>query len=660
MSGTRFWFEFQDIILPEEYDERIKLNIHKRYWPFYAIIALTIILILAFLFDWWPALRGGYGWRWPYVYPELSRFERVIPALLAIIFYLLGVRILGNSRTFFYLTWCLLGAFIIPVALLNWWGDPLDLLFSRTVSGLVTGGFSVAAKSENLGQTIQQWPMLMETLKPESIHIALSLPGWPIVYYGVTKVLQTMPFLSEPLGMMLRPYLCNNVPIMGLSNSQIASAWLGILSPLWAALTVIPLYYLGRAAAEESVARKAVTWWPLVPSTAAFLATLNSPTPLLAATIIYFLWTGLVQERGGIKWRLIIAGVLTAAALILTFAFIPLLLFAGVLALVTWRRDPTESWLHEFRKPVIAGLQFGLGLLIIFAGYSLAAGHTPYDILAKSMEIHLELERRYWPWLWLHSWDFIVFVALPAFALFLMGLTRWARMRIRQLAIALVITLAIVILSGTARGETGRLWIFFMPLVLLVAVDILVQLPRGLRYALVACQAIWLVILFMILPTTGRGITAPPTYSDVAFTSRTAAVIPTLADFDGQLQLEGYSAEYDSDENRFIIDFHWRPQDQMAIPYFFSVLLVAPDGTVLPAFDWQPFDYQYPTTCWHDASAVLIDRINLPVEEESVAGDYWLSLSVFHIKPDGELIRLPVTLSDGSHDIQVGLGPLEK
>ena len=48
-----------------------------------------------------------------------------------------------------------------------------------------------------------------------------------------------------------------------------------------------------------------------------------------------------------------------------------------------------------------------------------------------------------------------------------------------------------------------------MPLALLVAADILVQLPKSLRYGLVASQALWILGLFMILPTTGRGHAAP-------------------------------------------------------------------------------------------------------------------------------------------------------
>lgn len=632
---------------------------NKKYWPFYAILGASVILILFFLFDWYPFLRGGYGWRWPYVKPETAKLIKLLPVILAIGMFFAGVWLLRSTPAVVYVIWCVLGATLIPLALLYWWGDPLELLFTRTVSGLATGGFSVATKMDGIGSTLQHWLSTMPTLKSESIHVALSMPGWPIGYYSLTKVLEALPFLSEPLGMVLRPYLCHEVPIMNLSNAQLASSWLGIFSPFWAALTVIPLFLLGRTAVNEPVARTAVAWWPLVPSLAMFLGSLSTPTPLIAMTMIYFLWTGLDKGkvRGGINWRLLIAGVLTALAIILTFAFAPLLLFAGLLALLMWSRSPDQSLVHEFREPLLAGIYFGLGFITVFILYTVVAGHSPLEVFRNAMQIHLDLKRKYFPWLWLHTWDFIIFVGLPAFGLFMMGLTRWGSPQIRRLAIALALTLGIVVLSGTGRGETGRLWFYFMPLILLVAADLLVQLPAPLRIGFLTCQTLWLLSLFTALPTIGTGLTPPPAYDEVRI-STASPMTPKVIDFGGMLLLEGYHASFNAAGDALSVELYWRPQKQLSVPYYFSALLVTPAGAVLPAIDWQPFSYQYPTTCWSDADAPLVDRITLPLGDDDHRGGYWMSLAVFELSPGGEVLRLPVYLPDGAHDTQVGLGPL--
>jgi hypothetical protein len=80
--------------------------------------------------------------------------------------------------------------------------------------------------------------------------------------------------------MGLRPFLCHYVPIMNLSKVQLTSSWLGVAAPFWAALTIIPLYYLARSAANEAAARMAIAWLPIVPSVAMFLGSLNTPTPI--------------------------------------------------------------------------------------------------------------------------------------------------------------------------------------------------------------------------------------------------------------------------------------------------------------------------------------------------------------------------------------------
>jgi hypothetical protein len=222
----------------------------------------------------------------------------------------------------------------------------------------------------------------------------------------------------------------------------------------------------------------------------------------------------------------------------------------------------------------------------------------------------------------------------------------------------LALTLLIVVLSGTARGETGRLWLFFMPIVLVAAAPVLLKLPFHLRFGLLAGQIIWLLALFAVMPTIGTGLTPAPAYEEVAFPPGGSTVTTTTADFAALLRLEGYSAAYDESDNALVVDLHWTPQEQIAAPYFFSALLVAPAGDVLPAIDWQPFDYQYPTTCWHDVDGPLVDRISLPLAEVDQFGDYWMSLAVFELSPDGEALRLPVTMPDGTVDNQIGLGPL--
>ena len=151
----------------------------------------------------------------------------------------------------------------------------------------------------------------------------------------------------------------------------------------------------------------------------------------------------------------------------------------------------------------------------------------------------------------------------------------------------------------------------------------------------------------MVLPATGRGFDAPPTYAEVAYEPGPGPVIPAEARFGDGLQLEGFSSVYDSEEEAFAVDLQWQVDGAIGAPYFFSALLVDPDGQVLPALDWQPFDYRYPTTCWRPGPGLIVDRVRLPVDEVAPDGAYWLSLSAFTLSSAGEPVRLPVTSPAG-------------
>jgi hypothetical protein len=212
--------------------------------------------------------------------------------------------------------------------------------------------------------------------------------------------------------------------------------------------------------------------------------------------------------------------------------------------------------------------------------------------------------------------------------------------------------LFIVVISGTARGETGRVWLFFAPFALIAAAIKLQNLtPSGpVWLSITSVQAVLMLVLAICWPgVSASDITPPPASPPLAAPSR-----PADAAFGQSLRLLNWDATVDSDA--IILRLNWEAQQQMTIPYWFSALLVAPDGT--PASQsvvWQPQYTRYPTTCW-TASQVVSDSVRLPLPDNAPAGDWWISLAVFG-DVDHPDQRLLVTLPDGTTDTQIGLGP---
>src|SRR5574341_1794803 len=109
------------------------------------IVILALLVTLALAVDLTPLLRGGAGWRWPYEVPAESL--RLLPGLIALAIYLVAgtwraLQIREDApRWQVHLTLALIaaGGLIVQLALLSFYGPPIQQLFMRTVSTLSGG-----------------------------------------------------------------------------------------------------------------------------------------------------------------------------------------------------------------------------------------------------------------------------------------------------------------------------------------------------------------------------------------------------------------------------------------------------------------------------------------------------------------------------------------
>ncbi|NJL95354.1 MAG: hypothetical protein HC915_17355 [Anaerolineae bacterium] len=80
-----------------------------------------------------------------------------------------------------------------------------------------------------------------------------------------------------------------------------------------------------------------------------------------------------------------------------------------------------------------------------------------------------------------------------------------------MLALALGLTLLILTLSDTARGETARVWLFFVPFLLLSGLPWLAKSARW-DLPLLSGQALYALLLLSVIPpmlTSGGGAACP-------------------------------------------------------------------------------------------------------------------------------------------------------
>jgi hypothetical protein len=625
------------------------------------LVVICLLLALALAFDWLPILRGGevFHWQWPYVPAPLVR---ALPLIFALSVYLAGLALLWR-RAFPALMWAFLGAALLPLTvILVHFDNPLYELFVRTASGVATGPHLAAAEIDWSSPAWHNWTAVMHSYSGRSVHVLLSPPGLPLWYGLLNAILGAFPGAAEALQRVLLPAQCQNYAMLQYTPAEWASAWFGILMPLWAALTVFPLYGVARRLGiERGTALKIVAWYPLIPALIMYTPSWNTLYPLLAVIAFWLLLVGLERGAGWLVASGVAFGLLTFA----NFSMIPL---GGLLGFYTllhylWNERPTRRLANDVRstRPIIVGVWFALGTILPWALYWLAARGTPLEMLRASLDVHLDLDRPYVPWLWFHSWEWALFTGIPLIALWLaaaVGRIRHWRDPGPVLPLALLLTMIVLVLSGTARGETGRVWLFFAPFVLLAAGEYLAS-SVGTRHAVSFMRA-WFVItlaqtaLLLALAITWSVIDAPDIKPPPAPPVQQAARRPAGAVYGGQFRLVGWDASVD--KGGIELRLNWQALNPMTVPYWFGAILVYPDGHSVPnAVVWQPQDTRYPTTCWQPG-ALVSDTVRVPLPPNAPSGNWWISLASF--ADDQATQVLSVRMPDGSSEQQVGLGPI--
>lgn len=620
---------------------------------------VTVGVAVAIRLDVSEWLRGGYGWRWPY--DPLAWLPTLLLAAV-VTGYVLGAWWLlrRGNRPRTVIAWSMVGTVALTVAALALReGDVLYTLFARTASDLGTGPHWVATR---IDWASGEWRSWGETITGFGGHLSNLPPGSVMWYALLSDALDRVPGLAALGQAGLWPYQCHNPALWDYSPGQWTSTAFGMAMPLWAALTPLVLYAVARRlTGVRDNARAVVLWFPLIPAVAGFAGSWNTLYPLIALLALLTLQIGSGQSRLRYGW-VALSGLITGLGWFINLALVPLPLLFGVWVLV-------NEWIvrrRSFWQCIVIGLVFGGGLVTIWGVFwlvtgGLATGETIFDLLAAGLSFHLTLERPYWFWVVMHPWDWLLWGGLAFGVVMLVRIIGWLRGSPRDLttlpvmSVSLTVAMVILVLSGTARGETGRVWLFFAPFLLLAAAELWPDhtplTARGWAWLAVPQAVLWVAVLTSI-PTLTTNFTPPP------IPPQTVAVRPADARFvdddGGGFRLVGWDATVDGDT--LTLSLVWRGEHPVTPPVWFGGVLVGADGQTIGLEAWQPGEgaTTYPTSCWRDG--VRVGDTHTVTLGDLTPGDWWLSLSAYGdtTQPDG---RLTVTTPDGD-GLQVGLGPV--
>ncbi|HOU14715.1 MAG TPA: hypothetical protein PKZ84_16540 [Anaerolineae bacterium] len=647
-------------------------------WLIWTGSLLALLYLLAFTLNITPYLRGPAAWRWAYAIPG-HPWRHLLP--LAVVAAYLALALfwsrkfppsptpsLPHSPTRFLLFIALAVPLIQAALLFPESPDILRPLFYRTISPGASGVFTVGSTIADPAEFLRRYPELMPTFP---VHPQRYPPGLPLLFYGARRVLEAAPSITEPLGMALRLYQCQDFALMRLSNTTIATALLQMALPILAGLIVFPLYGLARRTAGEQAALWAVITYPLVPSFALWSARWDQFYPLLTCAAWYCFWRGLTNQESRIKnqesriknqesanrrisesrftfyvlrftfyvsrfalhraW-FFLGGVLLAFASFLSFGPLTMLAPLGLNALLWILPHPERRrWLP------LAGdaLVFFAGLVAPWLVYHIAFGNGFLDIWRVSMSYHLGLGRDYWTWVFFHLYDFFAFLGAPMAIGFTLGVGYairdvWRKQDAGVLPLGFALGLLLLDLSGAAQGEVARVWLFLTPFAVITAAYGLARLTdkHWHRALLAALLALHVLVFNAFLRVVTTGVTDPPMRTHTF--SLDARAHPVNAELGDAILLLGYAVEPERIEPGITLHLtlYWQARRQMTQPYTVFTHLLGPDGDLAAQQDNMPQSGNAPTTCWIPGE-IIADDYALAVPADAAPGAYTLTTGLY-------------------------------
>ncbi len=450
-----------------------------------AASAGVLALIAALAMGWQVGIPGEWVWRrnqlpTPLVPASLvallllgvialacrpGRWSAMTPARRAFLLALLVLLVLA-------LQWALLAAVGSPAVS---WVAPGWIIASPNATTYFSASFEV----RDVGDWLASYREQMNALPH---HARTHPPGFMLFFLVVRRLCAALiPQQSPVLAALAEGY---NQTFGTLFSPADAAASLvsALLAALTGALSLIPVYLLTRELLAPDAAIRAASMVATAP--AILLLGASSDQLILTLTAVQ-LWLCYSAWRKGSAWRVFLAGIVAGLGLFfsLGFAIVMAWLLVWLVLGLLGSADRKRAAGRALGAAVIAFAGFALFYLALY----LASGYHPLSVAQQALLAHRDITtaafpRTYWKWLLMNPVEAAIFAGLPLLLVALWsvrGLRRQPTLaRLKPLLLAWLIIFALLDLSGTVRGEVGRIWLFLLWPAALAASAWLAASPR--------------------------------------------------------------------------------------------------------------------------------------------------------------------------------------
>lgn len=507
--------------------------------PTVVALALGVLLAILLATDVWPGLRGPDNWRW-----GRRPVESIGGLFLVVAIFAAQVVVVGRLRRLWAggrgrgiaLAWLVLLTFLQFGALTAAEPGGLSNVARRVLDPAFTSYHTIAIRQvDDVGDFLERYPRISDRFP---VHGPSQPPGRVLFFHSINELVTatgTGPALlafAESAGMPVP----RGMP--GTTDDERAGALAaGFLLFGIAALTVLPLVVMAGGSCRPGGVAASLLLWVTVPSFALFAPQTDHLLLLLTATAAAL---GLEALRYAGQPRslplALAAGLVAGGALFFSFTVLAALGAFG-LALLGYflLRARQGSGIPVARGGAILGV--ALAGFCVLPAVAAAAGLDWPAVFRTCVEaahrVQVQIHgREFSTWVVWNLVDFVLFLGWPLVALVVVQARREATALVRPatfglatlapathapatrceldseehpdgspaapelpFALALLGALLVLDLSGRILGETGRIWMFLMPLAALAAGAHFSG--RSYRAVVVVALAQFLVLLAM-------------------------------------------------------------------------------------------------------------------------------------------------------------------
>lgn len=440
---------------------------------------LLIIGLISFLFfsavayDVSPYLRGPAPyppeWRWPYLYINTLSKVWFAASLIVVALYLsyfLETQkekfIHSHQKTILFSLLVFHILFILSIIYFSRAG--LGVVFHRIANPGLNGYFTTATEITDIKQFLADYD---ENIFDFYMHARAHPPGGVLFHFFInsfTKYLSiffpVLSFLTPArddvlvLWSSLREY-----EQMGAFVSAIMIFLLSACSIFWIYKTAQLLY------GATAVAIRSIFLYIFIPSVILFSPLIDVLFPLLSISSFYYLLKGL-KNNSSLYW--FVSGLIMSVGILFGLNMLPVLFMFALFVFFETKKT------NKFFIP--GYIVYGLGFVLIPILLTLFFNFNYPEVIKKNISEGIA-PRSYWNWVLYNPYDFLVFAGIPIFITFIYLIIQKVKKKIEFDSLTSSFAIALITLNilGVSRGEVARLWLPFVPFLVLIITHYITQ-----------------------------------------------------------------------------------------------------------------------------------------------------------------------------------------